>query len=279
VARSHEHYWRPALESMPPRNVIVQPRNCGTGNGLLLGVLHILERDPLARVVVLPADHHVCDQKSLSSSVRAAAALLNDGCNDLLLIDIAPDDADPDLGYIIPGAEVAQGISRVAQFVEKPSVAFARHLIARGAVWNSLILAAHGTTVVARIRERYPQIVEGMTAAITRDVNGGKVARAVNDFYEDLPTVDFSRAVAQGGESTLRVFTAPACGWSDLGTPRRVWNVLQRLLRTQRTPTRASTRRKPALVNLAAPVSEAAYRKQCKDARFRSSTSMKAEAM
>lgn len=253
VARSHEHFWRPALCSLPPRNVIVQPRNCGTANGVLLGVLSILQRDPLARIISLPADHHVRDEKSLCASVRAAAAQLTRARNDLLLIGIEPDEVDPELGYIVPGAPVGDGVSRVAQFVEKPNEAVARDLIARGAVWNSFILAAHGTTVVGCMREHYPEIVNGMITALAQELACGTNAGALDDFYARLPTVDFSRSVAQGAESTLRVFTAPACGWSDLGTPRRVWDVLQRMWGAQPRGARVgSPGRGPALVNLAA---------------------------
>jgi hypothetical protein len=52
---------------------------------------------------------------------------------------------------------------------------------------------------------------------------------ALEDLYERLPVIDFSRAVMQDAESVLRVSTAPACGWTDLGTPRRVVQTLQRL--------------------------------------------------
>ena len=41
--------------------------------------------------------------------------------------------------------------------------------------------------------------------------------------------LDFSRDVLEGQESRLRVLTVPACGWSDLGTPRRVADTLSRI--------------------------------------------------
>jgi hypothetical protein len=41
--------------------------------------------------------------------------------------------------------------------------------------------------------------------------------------------MDFSRDVLEGQESLLRVLTVPACGWSDLGTPRRVAETLTRI--------------------------------------------------
>src|SRR5213076_2182815 len=34
VAQQHSRYWRKALQSLSPRNVIVQPQNRGTANGV-----------------------------------------------------------------------------------------------------------------------------------------------------------------------------------------------------------------------------------------------------
>jgi hypothetical protein len=67
-----------------------------------------------------------------------------------------------------------------------------------------------------------------------------------------LPVLDFSRTVVQGAESVLRVSTAPACGWTDLGTPRRVVQILQRLRRDPDARPRADAPPVPASVDLAA---------------------------
>jgi mannose-1-phosphate guanylyltransferase len=254
VARSHEHYWRGTLRSFRQANVIVQPRNRGTANGLLLGVLRILEHDPLARIVFLPADHHVLDERSLIGSIRAAAALVrrDPKCTlreRLLLVGISPEGPDPGLGYIVQGASLGAGIRHVTQFVEKPTAAVAGALIARGAVWNSFILAAHGTAVVASIRERYPHIVDDMIKALRLDATHGTCA--LEALYEVLPEVDFSRSIAQGAESALCVYTAPACGWTDLGTPGRVGAALHRLWISQRRRPLLGTSHAPAFVNLA----------------------------
>lgn len=145
------------------------------------------------------------------------------------LVGIEPDSVDPDLGYIVPGERVDNGSRRVAQFVEKPSASAARDLIALGAVWNSFIFMAHGKTLLALIRSRLPDIVGDMTTALARHSREEQRKRALDALYERLPVVDFSRAIVQGAESVLRVRTAPACGWADLGTPQRVAQTLQRL--------------------------------------------------
>lgn len=252
VAASHEHYWRRALWSLPSSNVIVQPRNCGTAIGILYATLSILARDPLARIVFLPADHYVRDETTLAATLRRTATSLTREPSNLVLIGIEPDEVDPELGYIVPGARVDGGLQTVGRFVEKPDAGAARDLIARGAVWNSFIFAAQGAALIGEVRRHLPAIVADMETALARDARLGGTRHAIEELYESLPSVDFSRVVLQGAEGSLRLVTAPACGWSDLGTPRRVADAL---LRLRDEPTRAVPSRivsMPAFVNLAA---------------------------
>jgi mannose-1-phosphate guanylyltransferase len=102
VAHAHEHLWRPMAEVMQPGNVIVQLRNRGTGNGVLLALSFMLRRDPLARLIFLPADHHVLDEAVLVQAMQSALAGLTARSRAIILLGIEPDDADPDLGYLIP---------------------------------------------------------------------------------------------------------------------------------------------------------------------------------
>jgi mannose-1-phosphate guanylyltransferase len=247
VARQHERWWRNALLTLPSRNVIPQPRNCGTANGILLALLSVLERDPLARIVFLPADHYVRDEATLAQALRAAVLRLTRRTDELLLVGIEPDEVDPELGYIVPGAPDGDGVRAVARFVEKPPAALARELIVRGAVWNSFIFAAHGPVLLGLLRARLPQLVGEMETALAADVRRGFGTLAIDELYERLPGIDFSREIIQGAEGSLAVLTARACGWSDLGTPKRVAETLRRL-----EPGRANGRRRASRVGGAA---------------------------
>jgi mannose-1-phosphate guanylyltransferase len=229
VAEQHRRWWGPTLWSLPASNIVVQPQNRGTANGILLATLSILERDPLARIVFLPADHYVRDERALGDSLREAATLLTRDLEGLLLIGIEPEEADPELGYIAPAAAGDDGTQHVARFVEKPDLATARSLIEAGALWNSFIFAARGPALLGLMRERMPEIVDRMATALARDARLGSGGRALRELYDELPSIDFSRTVAQGAEESMRVLTAPACGWSDLGTPKRVAETLRRL--------------------------------------------------
>jgi mannose-1-phosphate guanylyltransferase len=70
VAKHHRRWWQPQLQSLPTENRIEQPASRGTANGILLPLLHVLERDPDAQVVMFPSDQHVRENAILAQALR-----------------------------------------------------------------------------------------------------------------------------------------------------------------------------------------------------------------
>jgi mannose-1-phosphate guanylyltransferase len=225
VAAQHRRWWQPALRALPAGNVIVQPQNRGTANGILLGLLTIARRDPAARIVLLPSDHHVRQEAILAAALRAALPQLERQGETVLLLGVQPEEGDPELGYILPGAPDAAGLLTVERFIEKPSAARARELIGAGGLWNTFIVLSRARTLLALLERSMPRILERMSGALGREA-GAAGAQALAELYERLPIVDFSSDVMAGQESVLRVLPVPRCGWTDLGTPRRVAQAL-----------------------------------------------------
>ena len=236
VAEQHRRWWKGALGSLPERNVIVQPENRGTANGILLPLMHILLRDPSARIVLLPSDHHVLQEAVLTASLRDALEQLDWRCDQTLLLGIQPGEVDPDLGYILPGGTDGRGALTVARFIEKPPQAVAGELIRAGGLWNAFIVVTTAGALLDLFRERIPEVVEAMRAAVQCDDEQGSGIAAVTELYPRLPTIDFSRDIVSGQESKLRVLPVRPCGWSDLGTPKRVAEVLHRVRRAKAAP-------------------------------------------
>ena len=231
VAAQHRRWWEAPPWSAEPENVIVQPENKGTAPGLLLPLLHIARRDPNATVVVLPSDHFVRTEGVLARGLQQAARLARIDHEHVYLLGLVPDEIDPELGYILPGTRAGTSASSVRQFIEKPSLDVARDLVQDGALWNVFILAASAHALLGLYTSRYPGLVSDMSRAVDQDGADPLAAKAARALYPQLPTLDFSRDVVQGQESRLRVLTVPACGWSDLGTPRRVAETLSRITR------------------------------------------------
>ena len=250
VASGHARHWSRLLESMPLSNIITQPRNRGTAIGILLPLLHILRQDPHARILLLPSDHHVRGESRLAAALRAAMAPERSAEAEIVLLGIEPDQADPELGYIVPERNGNATLCGVSRFVEKPSPSDARELIGRGALWNAFIIAADGAALLRLFERRCPDVVAKMWSLIQPESDVERPSRCLAALYDDLPDLDFSREILQGQEQYLRVLAVPECGWSDLGTPDRVAAALRHL--EELTPTTTPVVTSRAVINLAA---------------------------
>jgi mannose-1-phosphate guanylyltransferase len=233
VAAQHRIWWERPLACFPAANVIVQPRNRGTANGVLLPLLHILTRDPDAQVILLPSDHHIREEARLARALRKAIGQLplsSDGPSDgIVLLGIEPEESDAELGYIVPGRACGEGSFAVERFVEKPSEMQARELIGRGGLWNAFIIAAAGRALLGLFERRCADVVASMRTALQREATSRANGSAIDDLYGHLPLLDFSKDILEGQEMHLRVLPVARCGWSDLGTPKRVAETLRRV--------------------------------------------------
>jgi mannose-1-phosphate guanylyltransferase len=227
VAEYHRRWWQPLQLAIPASNLIPQPRNRGTAVGILLPLLHIVHRDPQATLLVLPSDHYVRNEDILAESLRAAMLELQHERSHVLLLGITPDEPDPELGYIVAEGDRDEAIRAVSEFVEKPNVAAARALIARGGMWNSFIFAANGQALLRAFEACCPDLVGEMRHIVSSMDSSTRCARLAQ-LYEQLPPLDFSRDILQRSPEMLRVMTVPACGWTDLGTPKRVVQTVSR---------------------------------------------------
>ncbi len=237
VAAEHRLFWHQALNRVPRENMLVQPANRGTANGILLGLTAILAHDPNALVTVLPSDHYVAKEDVLRRCVSRALAVAEYGSADAVhFLGITPETADPELGYIERGEPQVDGSFDIARFVEKPNAELATTLLRRRALWNSFILVARASALVGLVARRFPAEVAAFAAVWRAHGGGGPMAEvALERLYAELPEIDFSRGVVEGSNAPLRVVPVPYCGWNDLGTPKRVADTLERIDRRRIT--------------------------------------------
>jgi mannose-1-phosphate guanylyltransferase len=230
VAAGHEPLWKRQLASLPRENVVVQPRNRGSGTGLLLALTSVLRRDPDAVIAMLPADQFVRREDVLVASLRRALDAAAHGEIEAGLLGMVPDAPVCDYGWILPGAELGgrSGFHRVRKFVEKPPLAEAGRLLAGGGLWNAFLVAGRARDLADMIDR-----VEGRSLSAQMRAAAVRGYDALERFYEVVPQIDFSYDVLQEEAQRLAVVAVPPCGWTDLGTPDRVASCLQSLAPTE----------------------------------------------
>ena len=107
------------LADQPAANIIEQPSLRGTAAGILLPLLVLADRDPRARLLVMPSDHHVAELDPFAEATEHALECVEDDDEHTVLLGISPDSADTEYGWIVPEEIDSEGRLRVRSFVEK----------------------------------------------------------------------------------------------------------------------------------------------------------------
>jgi mannose-1-phosphate guanylyltransferase len=222
IDRAQRQRSEESRQMLPRENIIVQPRHRGSALEVLLAVLAILERDPGARIIAMPSHHHVSNETALASSLLDAATPTAQTRHYLTLIGIKPDRADIESSYIVPGRWFEDGTRSVLCIAKPSTTALARKLVARGALWDSSIIAARAMVLVGILRVCIPDLVDQMENALAHGDGVDTRQRALAQLHARLPTIDLWQVLARGAEVQCRVITS-RCGWPNPApTQRRV---------------------------------------------------------
>jgi mannose-1-phosphate guanylyltransferase len=204
VVDEHRRWWQEQLNALPTGNIVVQPRNQGTGAAVLQALVTIRSRDPQATLLVLPSDHGIEDEHVLRRTMFAMLDEARQSPEHLVLLGATPTSAETSYGWIVPNPGPFGRSSTVARFVEKPDASQARELLLAGALWNTFIFA--GTAHALAL----------LYSACRRRLR------------DEPPALDFSRHLLSAATDRLRVLVLPRCGWTDLGTPERMHRWMKR---------------------------------------------------
>ena len=221
---SHAHrmyYWR-ELADVPPSQTLVQPSSRGTAPAIALAVLEIIGRDPDCTIAVFPSDHHYRDNSLFQATIDRALQLAK-LCGDRVLIVGAPATSpEVEYGWIQPRPIVLEPplneLQCVSRFWEKPTLVEARALQKSGGLWNTFVMIGSGEAFLSLLAATVPDLL----AAIGDWFSTPDLAR----IYREIEPIDFSKAVLSASPERLLVLRDEHSGWTDLGSPERVKNVI-----------------------------------------------------
>ena len=234
VTRHHERFYRAELSDVPRAHVIEQPLNRGTAAAILytLRRVSLLGQDPI--VGFFPADHYYLDTESFRRSVEAAYAVARAQPDRIVLLGARAERPETDYGWIEPGhrlefwrapAVARMTVRRVAAFVEKPSGKQAAHLFRERCLWNTFVLVGKASAFLDMFEESAPGLLRAFDVLRQARTLSDEV-RIAETLYGTIPSTDFSRDIISTRTDRLAVVELPVSGWTDLGEPSRVLDVL-----------------------------------------------------
>src|SRR5258708_1298875 len=223
VSRSHETYYREELRNVDESRIISQPLNRGTGVAVAVALVHVLQRDPDAVVVLVPCDHYYSDDEAFRRAIGSVISSAEQYPDAIVLLGAEARYAEIEYGWIEAGSAISDTpvpLFRVNRFWEKPSVLQAQELLRRGCHWNTFVTAGRARTFLDVLCTGIPHVV----LAINNAVVDNDLERA----YQDIPAVDLSRQVFAPQPHRSLIVRAVTTGWADLGSPSRVMEILAR---------------------------------------------------
>jgi mannose-1-phosphate guanylyltransferase/mannose-6-phosphate isomerase len=226
VVCNDEHRFLVAEElrqaGMTAADILVEPAARNTAPAIAAAALRLLARDPEAIMAVLPSDHLIADAGAFRAAVATAARLAEGG--DLVTFGVPPTRPDTGYGYILTGAALEGGVSRVAAFVEKPDAATAEaYLAAGGYLWNAGMFVFTARDYIAELGRHRPEVVTAVTRAVEAGHADLDFFRLGDGDFAAAPSISIDYAVM---ERTSRAIVVPLeAGWSDVGSWASLWEL------------------------------------------------------
>lgn len=224
---------RDQLARRPSGTVILQPENKETAPGVLLPLVHLVARYPDAVVGVFPSDHFVDHDGLFMGYVDLAFRAVESGPTRVVLLGVEPQHPETEYGYVLPiagGADPAvRDVRRVLTFVEKPTPEAARELVARGGLWNTMVMVFRPKTLLDLVGRVAPAL-RGAFERIRRAIGTPQEQPVIEAVYRELQPVNFSRTLLEAipARRSPALFVLPVRGvsWSDWGSEHRIVGAL-----------------------------------------------------
>jgi mannose-1-phosphate guanylyltransferase / mannose-6-phosphate isomerase len=210
-----------------PAAIILEPAGRNTAPALTLAALFLVEKDPDAAMLAMPADHVIQDVPAFQAAVAKAAQSASDGY--LATFGIVPNKPETGYGYIRQGQPLSghDPVRCVASFVEKPDATTAAQYLASGDyLWNSGMFLLRAQTWLDELKRTRPDILQACEAAYRQGRQDGEFYRVNGDAFRASPSDSIDYAVM---EKTDRAVVMPlAAGWSDIGAWSAIWETTSR---------------------------------------------------
>ncbi len=208
--------------SQSPSALILEPAGRNTAPAIALAAIKALEIDPNAMLLVLPADHFIAAPDAFTAAVSAALPIADGGR--LVTFGVVPSRPETGYGYIRCGDGLAEGISELAEFVEKPDAATAEEYVAAGTyLWNSGMFLFRADRYLEVLKTHQTAMYDACKAAMAGAEGDLDFTRPDADAFLACPADSIDYAVMEHTDAGAVV--SLDCGWSDIGAWGALWEI------------------------------------------------------
>jgi len=206
------------LPQLPLPNILGEPSRKNTAPCIAYISFKLQQADPLASLIVAPADHLILDKKGFNKVCLEALSFVNKH-NAFITLGIKPTYPNTGYGYIQHEQQsVSDNVYKVKTFTEKPNLELAKTFLSSGDfLWNAGIFVWQVKNIILSFEKYLPEMYE-VFAADKDKFNTPEEKAALDHIYPLCTNISIDFGIMEKADN---VYVIPSSfGWSDLGT----WN-------------------------------------------------------
>lgn len=214
------------LPQVKEENILGEPSRKNTAPCVAYISFKLLRKDPLANLVVAPADHLVLETDEFIKTSKKGLAFVSHN-NAFITLGIKPTYPNTGYGYIQhETTAAAPDIFKVKTFTEKPSAELAKTFMASGDfLWNAGIFIWKVKNIITAFEKHLPEMYE-VFAAEKEKFNTEEETNAVVQIYPQCTNISIDFGIMEKADN---VYIIPSSfGWSDLGTWNSAWESMEK---------------------------------------------------
>ncbi|MCA9079416.1 MAG: NTP transferase domain-containing protein [Planctomycetaceae bacterium] len=217
---THEH-----LPEVPRAHILQEPCARNTAPCVALAAMCLLQEDPDAVMLVMPADHVIGPAEQFHDAVERASRLVAQDPEQLVLFGVPPNAPSTGYGYIERGDTISghDGAFVVKSFREKPNRDTAEEYLRAGTFfWNCGIFVWRADRILAALRQHEPNLV-ALVEQLRSDFGRPTWDATLAELFPQMKSISIDYAVLEH-EQRISVVEAPF-DWDDVGS----WLAMERL--------------------------------------------------
>lgn len=208
--------WGEELGRLPVQNRIEAPYERGVPAGALLAFFQLFRKEPTSRVLLIPANHRVREEKVLLDALELAASSTPGDDNCAVLIGMRERDAllPGDLLHVSESEAKKDHTHKVVRIDPTPQLDMRHFAVERGALISTGIVAA-GSSAMLRL---YDHALPGMLRSFLATLRGRAIwsPETLGRLFRFLPKRQLGRDLLTPSSELLRVLPVGACGYQNL---------------------------------------------------------------
>ncbi len=217
------------LTEIPHLPIILEPEGRNTAPAIALAAFKVLEINPDATLLVMPADHDIGNVEQFLNAITLATESTKK--NKLVTFGIEPTSAHTGYGYIQKGQSLERGFT-AKQFVEKPDeVTAMRYLESGQFVWNSGIFMFKAQVYLDMLKRFNHDIFRACFNAMQNQQDDLDFTRVDASAFLACPSDSIDYAIMEpltAQQDDAVVMIPMAAKWSDVGSFDTLWQLLDK---------------------------------------------------